>query len=96
MSARQQRGVEAMDAIRNVLFDDWDPIGVKAFAPRDEYDHYIAGVYRLLSRGASEDEIIEHLCGLESDQVGTEPRKREALRPVARKLLALKVAVGKE
>jgi len=96
VSAKEQRGVEVMEAIRGVLFDDWDPLGVNEYAPRDEYDAYIAGVYRLLCRRASEEEIAEHLRGLEWDEMGLAPRTAASLLPVARKLLGVDVASSPE
>ncbi len=36
-----------MQAIRRILVDDWDPIGIQGAGPEDEYDAYIGGLYRL-------------------------------------------------
>jgi len=78
------------DMIRTVLMQDWDPIGIKNTAEcYDEYDAYIGGVYRLLARGATDEQIVEHLDRIESQQMlWSRPDKKE-LYPVARKLLAL-------
>src|SRR5688500_20383393 len=66
--ARTQRALEVMDSIRNILFQDWDPIGVNENPSlRDEYDSCIAPVYRLLSEGASAEEIADCLFKLEHD-----------------------------
>lgn len=40
---------EIQDAIRSILYRDWDPIGVCRSGLEDEYDPYTAGVYRILS-----------------------------------------------
>ena len=93
MNNSKQRGVEIMDAIRCVLFEDWDPIGVNDDGPRDEYDAYIAGVYRMLCNGASEDLIVAHLRDLEATPMGLSRRSPDVLRPVARRLLGIKVAL---
>jgi hypothetical protein len=45
MSPDQNRGREVMQAIRDVLMRDWDPIGVAAIPEAaEEYDSYIASV----------------------------------------------------
>ncbi len=88
--SRKQRATQIQDSIRQVLFRDWDPIGVND-NPKlaDEYDSYIAPVYRILSGSRSEDDLIECLYRAEHDQIGTGCESPEQLRPVARKLLAL-------
>jgi len=87
---REQRAAEIQDSIRQVFFRDWDPIGVND-NPKlsDEYDSYIAPVYRILTGSRSEDDLIECLYRTENDQIGTGCESPEQLRPVARKLLAL-------
>ncbi len=92
--SREQRAAEIQESIRQILFLDWDPIGVNNNAKlADEYDSYIAPVYRILSGSRSEDELIELLFRTEHDQIGTGCESPEQLRPVARKLLALNVAL---
>jgi hypothetical protein len=51
--SKEKRAAEIQDAIRQVLYRDWDPIGVCGVAPEDEYDSYIGGVYRILSTSRS-------------------------------------------
>ena len=70
------------------MFEDWDPIGVNNFAPDDEYDSYVGGIYRLLASGTSEYQIIERLHQLETVNMGLDG-DRERLKPVAEKLLKL-------
>ena len=49
-------------AIRHVLMDVWDPIGIKDEPnAQDEYDGYLGGVYELLVSGASDECIEDHL-----------------------------------
>ncbi|MFZ0688582.1 MAG: hypothetical protein WAM68_02050 [Acidobacteriaceae bacterium] len=92
MSTRDQlREIES--AIRAVLMEKWDPINVKD-EPRaaDEYDGYIWGVYGLLRRGASDEEIAEHLHTIETEKMGFTDREGspfvppQALLPVAAEL----------
>ncbi len=72
-----------MDAIRQILRHDWNPIGFDDFLPEDEYDSYIGPVYRILAGTRSEDELIDYLRW--------RPATEERLRTIARKLLALNV-----
>ena len=92
-SSRKERAGEIQDSIRKVLFFDWDPIGVSEFSELDdEYDAYIAPVYRILVGTRSEDDLINRLYQIENDSIGMSCGDPELLRPVARKLLELDVA----
>ncbi len=94
MSRRGKRAAEIQEAIATVLLHDWDPIGVSDVpAAHDEYNSYVGGVYRLLSSGASEFEIIHHLIKLETTSMGLSAGSPEQLKDVARKLLELKVSL---
>ena len=75
-SRRSREAKVVLDAVSSVLFQRWDPIGVRAEDerwPRDEYEGYAAGVLALLDRGASDDVVAEHLARLESAWMGLEP-----------------------
>lgn len=54
--------------IREILKTDWDPIGVPDL-PADEYESYIGGIYGLIVRGASLDEIEQHLRAIEAERI---------------------------
>lgn len=89
---KTKRAIEIQDSIRQILFYEWDPIGVKDYSNSiDEYDSYIAPIYRILTRHGSEDELIDFLYRTENDKIGISCDAREQLRPVAQKLLALDV-----
>jgi hypothetical protein len=65
-----------IDAISSVLFERWDPMGVRAQDkrwPRDEYEGYAAGLLELIDHAASDDVIAEHLARLEGAWMGIEP-----------------------
>jgi hypothetical protein len=65
-----------IDAISSVLFERWDPIGVRAQDerwPRDEYEGYAAGLLGLIDHAASDDVIAEHLARLEGAWMGIDP-----------------------
>ena len=91
MDSRETRATKIQDSIRQVLERDWNPIGFGDELPEDEYDSYIAPVYRILAGSRSEQEIIECLSRLERDIIGLPCESAEELRPVARRLLALDV-----
>ena len=66
----------ALAAVSAVLFDRWDPMGVRAQDarwPRDEYEGYAAGLLELMDHAASDDVVAEHLARLESAWMGLDP-----------------------
>lgn len=79
MASKKRRSRQAkalIDAISSVLFERWDPIGVRAEDPRwprDEYEGYAAGLLDLIDRKASDDVVAEHLARLETAWMGLEP-----------------------
>jgi hypothetical protein len=90
---RDKRAAEIQDSIRQILFRDWNPIGVSDLPP-DEYDAYIAPVYRILAGSRSEQELVEFLFRTARDTIGVAcetDEHFEQLRPVARRLLELDV-----
>ncbi len=96
MQSKKQRAEEIMNAIREVLVNDWDPIGVMEYPgwPRDEYDAYIGRIYSRLASGESAESIAKYLCFVECEQMGLgEPRVSERLG-VAEKLKAIDVALN--
>jgi hypothetical protein len=91
---KAKRAAEIQDAIRQVLFRDWDPIGVNDNRSlQDEYDAYIAPVYRILSGSRSEQELVDFLFQTEGESMGLQCDSAERLRPIARRLLELDVAL---
>ena len=88
----KERRLHIQNSIRQILFYDWDPIGIsKDSTWDDEYDSYIAPIYRILVGTRSENEIVNRLFQIERDSMGIAREDRETLRPVARKLLELGV-----
>src|SRR4026208_1701968 len=94
--ARAKRAAEIQDAIRQILYHDWDPIGVSGLAPEDEYDSYIAPVYRILAGSRSEQGLCVLRQHIESETIGLACDSPEQLEPVARKLLAVDVGFGND
>ncbi|MEP7209483.1 MAG: hypothetical protein ABI740_01490 [Alphaproteobacteria bacterium] len=52
-------GRDLFEAVAQVLWEDWDPIG--AAVPADEYDSYVPEVVRLLQAGASRETLADRL-----------------------------------
>jgi hypothetical protein len=62
--------------IRRVLVDVWDPIGIKGVTnAQDEYDAYIGGLFHLLNRGGSEEEISAYLWKVIEEKIHIHPQK---------------------
>ncbi len=92
MKNRNKKAIEIQESIRHILFYDWDPIGINDSGLDDEYDSYVGGIYRLLTSGASEYQIIERLYQLETISMGLNGY-RERLKNVAEKLMKLNVSL---
>lgn len=52
------------------LWNDWDPIGVVAGGPDDEYDMYLGPTLRLLEGGASVYELQRYLAHVTLERMG--------------------------
>jgi hypothetical protein len=58
----------------------WDPIGVRNEPnAQDEYDSYLGGVFGLLTNGASDDRIREHLWRIVTERMEL-PAKEEDMQ----------------
>lgn len=94
MNRQERRARDIQSAIRRVLLERWDPIGVADEpAAQDEYDTYVGGIYRLLAEGAPASEVASHLAKLQSEAMGL-PASAESLLPVAEALRAIDVRLG--
>ena len=56
--------------IDNILWFDWDPIGIRKHGPRDEYQSYIAGIFRLRKLNSNREEIAKLLYKFETERMG--------------------------
>jgi hypothetical protein len=57
--------------IDEILWNDWDPIGVKEFPEaRDEYQSYIYRIYELKKAGASIEILAKELNDIEMHRMG--------------------------
>jgi hypothetical protein len=70
-------------AIRHVLMDVWDPIGIKEEPNvQDEYDGYLGGVYELLVSGASDDSIEDYLWRIVTERMELTAKKSDMANTV--------------
>jgi hypothetical protein len=82
----------SLRAIRDVLSEKWDPIGLRGVVKaQDEYDSYIMPLYTLLRQRSSETQIVEHLYVLETRHMGLTRADRHRLQSIARELLSIDV-----
>jgi hypothetical protein len=73
--------------LRKVLFELWDPIGVREVPQaQDEYDDYLGEISQLLMQEASEQEMVEYLYLVETQTMGLPEHDKALLLPVARAL----------
>jgi hypothetical protein len=88
-----RRAKDIMELIHDVLWNDWDPIGVNGYGPDDEYDSYIGGIYRILSDNPTESKLIDHLYEIETEMMGLPSHKKDILLPIAHKLMEIDVTL---
>jgi hypothetical protein len=82
---------EMRAAIRQILLIDWDPNNASRFeAAHREYDSYLAPLMDLIRSGAGEDDVVDFLFAREREIMCFPGLDKRRLRPVARKLLALR------
>jgi hypothetical protein len=87
---RQSAFHRLYQAVRDILFREWDPIGINAnSALADEYDSYAPGICRLLQAGADEWKLANHLCQLQTVSMGLSHVDEEHNCRIARRLRAL-------
>jgi len=56
--------------IDEILWFDWDPIGVNDIAPRDEYQSYVPEIFALTKSRANREEIAKQLLKFEIENMG--------------------------
>ena len=81
---------EILQSVKEVLFREWDPIGLNSNPARnDEYDSYASGIVRLLQAEADEYKIAEHLRNLQRVSMAMNSTNEERDRGIARRLISL-------
>lgn len=73
--------------IDDILWFDWDPIGINDMAPRDEYQSYVPEIFGLVKANANRREIAKRLHKLETENMGMSGRIERCLT-IADKILA--------
>ena len=97
MSEFRQRTKRYHQAIKNILLNEWDPIGVSGIPEaQDEYDSYVPGIYKRLISRSQENEIFEYLWEIETQYMGLFGNRRHT-QAIAGKLVRLvdKIESGK-
>jgi hypothetical protein len=78
----KERSGAIRNAIRQILMQKWDPIGVKDVPEAaDEYDMYIDDICCLLKREASDEELSKHLVKIETERMGLSDANGKPLLP---------------
>jgi len=80
---------ELYHAIDEILWTDWDPIGVNEIAPRDEYQSYTPTILNLKIKEAGSETIAKKLFEIETQTIGM-LGDIERCRNVADKIINLK------
>ncbi|MDR1423275.1 MAG: hypothetical protein LBI92_01515 [Azoarcus sp.] len=76
-------------SIKNVLMQDWDPIGVQAISgAEDEYDSYVPTLYSMLISRRPVNEVFKYLVWLEAEHMGLTVDYQRTLS-IAEKLVGL-------
>ncbi len=67
----KEQSAEIHTAIRRVLLQSWDPIGIGDEPhAQDEYDGYIPEIYKLLLKRAPEKKIVDYLLWVVTERMG--------------------------
>ena len=56
--------------IDEILWNDWDPIGINDCAPRDEYQSYVPRILNMVMNGSKSKEISIELYHIETEIMG--------------------------
>lgn len=79
-----------LSAVKDILFREWDPIGVNECEEcRHEYDCYAVSICKLLRAGADEFKLTGYLGRYQRESMGLTRVHAERDRHVAQQLLAL-------
>jgi hypothetical protein len=81
---------ELWQAVKEILFQEWDPIGVNSNPEcHDEYDAYVGTIVRLLGAEADEYKIAAHLRSLRRVSMGLSSADEDRDHQIARRLINL-------
>jgi len=74
--------------IDDILWFEWDPIGIIDVAPRDEYQSYVPEIFRLIKSNADKKVIADRLYKLETETMGMNGNMNHCLT-IADKILSI-------
>jgi hypothetical protein len=97
---RRREGGEYRASVREMLFRDWDPIGISeiAGAPTDEYDRYADRVFAMFCDDqTTEKSIAAYLYEVATASMGLSEHghQTEKANRVAKRLVELRAEMGK-
>ena len=72
--------------IDDILWNDWDPIGINDVAPRDEYRSYVPAIQKLVSEKRNSETIAQELDRIASKTIGVGSNLSRS-RAVAKKII---------
>lgn len=81
-------GKQFYNEIDNILWNDWDPLGVNDIAPRDEYQSYVPIIFSLKINGADKDAMTKKLDEIATKEMGL-LSKIEHCKQIAEKIISL-------
>lgn len=80
---------ELYQTIDEILWNEWDPIGINGVTPRDKYRDYTPTIFGLKKRGADKEVLAQKLFELETKNMGL-AGNIEHCRQIADKIIILK------
>ena len=84
------KSARLLRAVKEILFREWDPIGVNECEEcRNEYDCYAVSIHKLLRAGADEFKLTAHLGRYQRENMGITRIDVDRDRRVAQQLRAL-------
>lgn len=83
-----QEQLKLYKAIDDILWFDWDPIGINKIGVGEEYYSYLPQVYQLKVNGSSKMEIAKYLDEVVTERMGMESNMEFNIQ-IAEKIIAL-------
>lgn len=83
--------MRANEEVKNILMNDWDPIGIKNNPnAKAEYDQYALRIVGMLYNGTTQDKLADYLENIATEDLGLLSNKTLSM-DISKKLLALKL-----
>jgi hypothetical protein len=84
----KKNAMHYIDRIRNILMEDWDPIGVNEWIEaRDEYDSYVHEIYSMFVNGnLTRENLVQYLMKSATDSMGLTHVSKEKAEHAANKV----------